>query len=190
MRAKKIIAATTLALLSLGASMAVAQQQANNVFRVGNGASQKIDRFNVCRIIKNSGTTPIMVPTSTATQWHNGGASFLHNISKMPRISAEPCGPWYEGVHLVSFIRNSSSGTWTYYTWRDGTESAIGNGFGPAISKPSNAQYDPNTGECSPRKSLIAVLGQLSQIGPIPNEGIWAMQLCETDGMATSPNWQ
>lgn len=91
MKANKILAAISAIAISVGAGQASAQEVQAGIFKIATGASEKIDRFGVCRVIKNVGTHPIMVPTNTAQEWSVGASSFLQNITKMSGISATEC---------------------------------------------------------------------------------------------------
>lgn len=188
MKANKILAAISAAAISVGASQANSQEVQSGIFKVAKGASQTIDRFGVCKVIKNGGANPIMVPAGSREQWSTGSGSFLRNSANMPGIIVTGCAPWYEGRNAVTFIRDFS-GTPTVYKWLDGTETTISHGFGPWIPIPSDLSYDPDTGECSPRKSPIAVLGRVVTFNPQTGEGIYVIQLCDSDGIATSPNY-
>lgn len=188
MKISKLFAAISVVAISVGASQAPAQEVQPGIFKVPQGESQKIDRHGVCRTVNNTSGNPIMVPVGTPQQWSNGQGAFLNNISNMRGVSVSNCGPWYEGRNAVTFIRDFS-GTPTVYKWLDGTETRISHGFGPWIPIPSDLSYDPDTGECSPRKSPIAVLGRVVTFNPQTGEGIYAIQLCDSDGIATSPHY-
>lgn len=184
MKANKLLAAISAFAISAGVSEASAQEVQPGIFQVAKGASQKIDRFGVCRLIKNSGENPVMVPAGSREQWSSGSGSFLSNWRNIPGLSVEDCGPWHEGRYLVTYVRDLGRGTPTLHTWLDGTELRI-NG-GTADIGPSD-YYNPDTGECSPRKSVIAHLGPVVIFNPQTRDGIYAIQLCESDGIATAP---
>lgn len=69
MKAKNFFAKILVVAMSFGASQAtLAQEIQPGIFKVAKGASQKIDRFGVCKVIKNGGANPIMVPAGSREQ--------------------------------------------------------------------------------------------------------------------------
>lgn len=189
MKANKFIAAISTVIMAVGVSQAAAQEVQPGIFQVATGESQKIDRFGVCRVIKNDGENPIMVPAGGEEQWSTGAGSFLQNTVNMPGVSVTTCEAWHEGRSAVTIVRDFS-GTPSVHTWLDGTETRIAHGFGLWTPIPSDLSYNPDTGECSPRKSPIAVLGPVAIFNPQTGEGFYAIQLCESDGIATSPYFE
>lgn len=94
MKANKILAAVvaiSAAAISVAAGPAISQEVQAGIFKVGNGETQKIDRFGVCRVITNSGNNPIMVPVGSKMQWFEGDGAFLKYITEMREISASSC---------------------------------------------------------------------------------------------------
>ena len=94
MKAKNFFAKILVVAMSFGASQAtLAQEIQPGIFKVAKGASQKIDRFGVCKVIKNGGANPIMVPAGSREQWSVGNGSFHTNGQNMPGVTMADCGP-------------------------------------------------------------------------------------------------
>ncbi len=114
MNANRLIVAALTVVISVWASQVTSQEVQSGIFQIAVGASQKVDRFGVCRVISNDGETPIMVPTGSIQQWSSGGNSFLENFSAMQGISVSGCtSPLPDATNL--FIRYCSNGpelTW------------------------------------------------------------------------------
>jgi len=91
MRTTKLLAAISAVAISAGASQAAAQEMQPGIFMVAKDASQKINRFGVCKVVKNGGVHPVMVPAGTPQQWSTGKSAFLNNISGMPGVSVKGC---------------------------------------------------------------------------------------------------
>lgn len=107
MKANKLLTAISAVAISAGASQAAAQEMPPGIFQVAKGASQKIDRFGVCRVVKNDGAHPVMVPAGTPQQWGTGKGAFLNNISGMPGVSVADCstpdGKFYSDDRMYYF---------------------------------------------------------------------------------------
>lgn len=191
MKASKLLNAISAVAISAGAGQAAAQEMQPGIFKVAKGASQKIDRFGVCKVIKNDGANPIMVPAGSKEQWSTGGGSFLHNVSKMPGVSADGCTPWWEnrpkgGVAEFSSFHSS------VYSFKDGVQRTIISGGSPQYGAqqgplPKATYYNADTGACAPANSYIGT-------GPIANQthnAGWIVcayvQLCDSDLIATPP---
>lgn len=83
---------TTVALVAAFTGAQVAAQEVQpGIFQVAAKSELKIDRHQTCRIIKNNGTNPVMVPTKTAQEWSTGTNAFLTNISNIPGVTATSC---------------------------------------------------------------------------------------------------
>lgn len=91
MKTSKLLTAISAVAISVGASQVNAQEVQTGIFKVAKGASQKIDRFGVCKVIKNAGANPIMVPAGTAQQWSTGKSAFLTNIANIPGVTVDSC---------------------------------------------------------------------------------------------------
>lgn len=70
---------------------ASAQEVQPGIFQVMANSQVKIDRHGTCRIVKNGGSNPVMVPTKTAQEWSSGPNSFLTNITMMDGVSVSNC---------------------------------------------------------------------------------------------------
>lgn len=91
MKAKKLLAIISAAAISVGVSQTSAQEVQTGIFKVAKGASQKIDRFGVCKVIKNTSANPIMVPAGSKAQWSTGAGSFLNNTANMTGVAVQEC---------------------------------------------------------------------------------------------------
>tara|TARA_R110000850_G_scaffold207614_1_gene333791 strand:+ start:203 stop:859 length:657 start_codon:yes stop_codon:yes gene_type:complete len=71
---------------------------------IQSGSSVEIDRHNDCRVIRNSGNSPINVPLRHAGEWSQGTGSFLNNIGDMDRVGVQDCvRSVLRGIILVAF---------------------------------------------------------------------------------------
>ncbi|WP_411839674.1 hypothetical protein [Paracoccus sp. ME4] len=58
------------------------------------GQEIKIDAWQTCRLVRNTGNAPFMVPIASADEWSSGGHAFLNNIAGMDaKVSICPPPP-------------------------------------------------------------------------------------------------
>lgn len=107
MQTTKLLAAISAVAISAGAGQASAQEVQPGIFKVAKGASQKIDRHGVCRLIKNSGANPVMIATGSREQWASGNGSFLSNWRNIPGLEVTACstpdGTFYSDDRMYYF---------------------------------------------------------------------------------------
>ncbi|WP_112309329.1 hypothetical protein [Pseudogemmobacter bohemicus] len=198
MKIKTSIAAIFGVIVYTGTNQTSAQEMSDGIFQVANGESQKIDRFGVCRIVKNNGENPIMIPAGSREQWADGAGSFIGNISQMAGISAIACANWWEG--RTGGTAEFSLAHMTTFRWRDGTYHTtflnpnspgyvgfLGHEKNPAANMAVTQYYNADTGECAPAKSYLGtgliVNARMSQ--EMLSHAI--VQLCDSDGIASPP---
>lgn len=95
---KSIVVAALISII--GVQTAQAQ-----IFNVPAKDEMKIDRHNVCRVVKNNGSTAIMVATNISNEWSTGANSFLNNFTDIPNVTVANCGgikflqmrDWHDG---------------------------------------------------------------------------------------------
>lgn len=131
------------AALALGGPAAYSQSTpTEGMFVVPGGGTEPVSRWNVCRIIANSGGQMVLVPTLTSPEWNNGSNAFLNNIGGMQGISVTAC------PNPSSMDHSISGCNWCHW-----------DGSGPPGTKPSDLIIDvQGTGPC-PSPAELASMG-------------------------------
>lgn len=86
---KKSITALIVAMFM--AAPVQAQEVRANVFEISPNSDQKIDKHQVCRVVRNRSSQTLMVGTQTSGEWSVGSNSFLNNIGDIPNVTAASC---------------------------------------------------------------------------------------------------
>lgn len=77
--------------MAITAGPVVSQEVRPGIFKVSNSENQKINRFGVCKLVKNRSGKSIMVPVGTKEEWSTGAKSFISNVGNMPGVGVGPC---------------------------------------------------------------------------------------------------
>ena len=132
------------ALASLALLLSSAPASAVDMYEVEAGKTVRISEHRECRMVKNAGNNPIMVPTRAATEWSSGAGAFLNNIADMPGVSASACPPRFDdtcffwasgigGTRINDKSRNMARIADVSLGWT--TSLGTGKGDGPAGSE-------------------------------------------------------
>lgn len=91
---RKALSALLIMTAATFAAPEVKAQEVNpGIFQISKGQSVRINRHNVCRVVKNVGSTPVMVSAKSPNEWSQGSNSFLNNIATIPNVTATECPP-------------------------------------------------------------------------------------------------
>lgn len=80
------------AAIAIGAPAAHTQSvPTEGMFVVPGGGTETVSRWDVCRMLSNSGDRMVLVPTLSSQEWSTGSGAFLNNIGDMDGIGVEAC---------------------------------------------------------------------------------------------------
>ena len=165
------------------ASQALAQSYTN----ARAGERVRIDQHGTCRIVENNNPDKLMIPHKSATEWVSGSGAFLNKIDSMKNVRVFGCDIASNMHPLVHW--QATEGHVGVHVWLDGEYDVVmrSSWMTPGIVLPLATFYNPDTGQCAPAKSII----QIGMTTFLAHDDIYReefyVQLCESDGVATSP---
>ena len=71
------------------------------MYTVQPGKTQRIAAFGLCRVVKNGGANPIMVPARSLDEWSMTFAAFTQNIDTMDKVTMTACPPRLDDACFV-----------------------------------------------------------------------------------------